>query len=267
MKSIYIDSLFLISLIIDYLLCLVTGRFCALTLRRRRYVLAALFGAVYSVCVFLPRMSFLALPVMELACAFFMGLIAFGCEARLLRCVGVFLAVSATFGGAVWTLTLHGEGLVLDPVLLVLLFFLCYGFLSLVSRMKNHKAAQGLCTVELRLNGRAVRFPGLRDTGNCLCDPYSGAPVLIAAPGALAALFGEYSALLELDGVELVSALESLPACPVRLRLISYSSIGGGGLLPVFRPDKVKLDGEERPGLVVGISPAAAGDGFQAIVP
>ena len=58
MKYIYIDSLFVLSIFTDYLLCLAAGRFCGLYLRRWRYLLAALFGAVYSVCVFLPGLSF-----------------------------------------------------------------------------------------------------------------------------------------------------------------------------------------------------------------
>jgi hypothetical protein len=60
---------------------------------------------------------------MELVSALIMGLIAFGGEKRLLRCVGVFLAVSASFGGAVWALTLHaGDMPRLDIRLLFALF-------------------------------------------------------------------------------------------------------------------------------------------------
>ena len=43
--------------------------------------------------------------------------------------------------------------------------------------------------------------------------------------------------------------------------------VGGEGLLPVFRPDEVRVNGKPRQGLVVGISAAASADGFDAIIP
>ena len=46
MKVIYADRFFLLNLLIDYLLCLLSARVCGLVLRRRRYLLAALIGAV-----------------------------------------------------------------------------------------------------------------------------------------------------------------------------------------------------------------------------
>ena len=46
MEVIYIDSLFFLNLGVDYLLCLASARICGLYLRRRRYVLAALLGAL-----------------------------------------------------------------------------------------------------------------------------------------------------------------------------------------------------------------------------
>ena len=102
MNVIYADSLFALSVFTDYLLCLVTARFCALRLRRLRYLLAAVFGGVYAVAVFLPGCAWLAHPLVELCAAGLMGLIAFGGEARLFRCIAAFLAVSASFGGMVW---------------------------------------------------------------------------------------------------------------------------------------------------------------------
>ena len=56
MEIVYIDSLFLLNFIIDYLLLLAVGKICALPLRRWRMLLGALWGAVYAVlAVLLPR--------------------------------------------------------------------------------------------------------------------------------------------------------------------------------------------------------------------
>lgn len=269
MNYIYIDSLFFLSLFTDYLLCLITGRFCGLYLKRLRYLMAALFGAAYSVCVFLPGLSFLALPVMELAAAGIMGLIAFGGEARLLRCVGVFLALSATFGGIIWALTLHaGQAPELDIKLLFISFGLCYAALGIFSRTKLKKAGRETLQVELMLSERRANFRALVDTGNCLTDPVSGAAVMIVSPGALLPLFPQHGEILAIrDAVELVEKSGRAADFPVKLRLLPYANIGGEGLLPIFRPDEVRVNGKVRQGLVVGISSSAAADGFDAIIP
>jgi len=269
MNYIYIDSLFLLSLFTDYLLCLITGRFCGLYLKRLRYLMAALFGAAYSVCVFLPGLSFLALPVMELVSAGIMGLIAFGGEARLLRCIGVFLALSCTFGGLIWTLSLHaGAAPGVNMRLLFVSFSLCYAALGLFSRTRLRKTGRETVRAELMLKGRRASFRALVDSGNCLSDPVSGAAVMIVSPRALLPLFPEHRELLELkDAVELVESSGKLPDFPAKLRLLPYSNIGGEGLLPVFRPDEVRVNGKLRQGLVAGISAAASADDFDAIIP
>ena len=269
MNYIYIDSLFLLSLFTDYLLCLITGRFCGLYLKRLRYLMAALFGAAYAVCVFLPGLSFLALPVMELVCAGIMGLIAFGGEERLGRCIGVFLALSCTFGGIIWALTLHaGAAPAIDLRLLFVLFSLCYAGLGLISRTKLRKSGRETAQVELMLKERRTAFRALVDSGNCLTDPVSGAAVMIVSPRALLPLFPEHRELLETkDAVELVERSGHTSDFPAKLRLIPYANIGGNGLLPIFRPDEIRVNGKPRQGLAVGISAAASADDFDAIIP
>lgn len=269
MNYIYIDSLFLLSLFTDYILCLITGRFCGLYLKRLRYLFAALFGAVYSVCVFLPGLSFLALPVMELVSAGIMGLIAFGTEARLGRCIGVFLALSCTFGGLVWALTLHaGNAPAVDLKLLFACFALCYTVLGLISRTKLKKSGRQTVRVELVLNERSTKFLALVDTGNCLTDPVSGAAVMIVSPRALLPIFPGDREILEIkDAVELLRRAGDSPNMRGRLRLLPYKNIGGEGLLPVFRADGVIVEGKTRQGLLTAISEAAAADGFDAIIP
>ena len=206
MKVLYADSLFALSLLTDYLLCLATGRLCALVLRRGRYFAAALLGAVYAVAVFLPGLAFLALPVMQLVFAGLMGLIAFGGEARLGRCLLVFLALSATFGGMVWAVCLRRGG-VLGPDLALLLavFLACYAVLSLLARGRRRREEARIVRAALSLGGRRTTFRVLLDTGNCLTDPVTGAAVLVVAPEALAPLVPEQAALLTLrDPVELI---------------------------------------------------------------
>jgi stage II sporulation protein GA (sporulation sigma-E factor processing peptidase) len=268
MKFIYADSLFALSLLTDYLLCLAAARFCSLRLRRGRYLLAALLGALYAVAVFLPGLGWLASTPVQLAAAGLMGLVAFGGEARLFRCTAAFLALSATFGGMVWAVVMRWGSFPLPSAPLLLGTFLgCYGLLSLLLRSRR-RAREGGRTLEaaLSLGSRRACFRVLRDSGNCLRDPLTGAEVMIVSPEALAPLLPERGELLHLtDPVALVERAADIPELRGRLRLIACDSVGGRGLLPLLRPDRAELDGRERPGLLIAISPSAKGDSFEGI--
>ena len=267
MNVIYADSLFALSLLTDYLLCLATARFCSLVLRRGRCLLAALFGAVYAVAVFLPGLGWLASVPVQLAAAGLMGLIAFGGEARLGRCMAAFLTLSATFGGMVWAVAMRwGSFPVPGAPALLGAFLLCYALLTLLSRARRRREGSRTADAALTLGeGRAV-FRVLRDTGNCLTDPVTGAEVMIVSPEALAPLLPEQAALWRIgDPVALLERASAVPALRGRLRLIACQSVGGRGLLPLLRPDRAEIDGREKPGLLAAVSNDARGDGFEGI--
>lgn len=260
MPIIYVDRYFLLNLLIDYLLCLLSARVCGLVLKRWRYALAALIGAAYAVLTLLPGLRFLGGAVGKLAAAGLMAAAAFGGEARALRCGAVFFCVSAAFGGALWALSLAGGYPVFDTRVLILSFALCYAGLELLFRSRARLPDRPRCEVRLRLGGRESRFMALVDTGNTLSDPATGAPVMLACAHALAPLF---------PGVDLAAdpvTLTALPRLVGRFRLIPYSSVGGRGLLPVFRPEHLAVGGEERRDLLVAVSPAAQGDGFEGLI-
>ena len=268
MNVIYADSLFALSVFTDYLLCLVTARFCALRLRRGRYLLAAVLGGVYAVAVFLPGCAWMAHPLVELCAAGFMGLIAFGGEARLFRCIAAFLAVSASFGGAAWAVALRqGSRPAPDLRLLIGVFLGSYALLTLLSHTRHRRAREHRTAVTLTLDGRQTDFAALEDSGNCLRDPLTGRVVLLASPKALRPLFPEKASLLEApDAVELVTRAGEDETLRGRFRLLSCGSVGGPALLAAFRPDAAAVDGKKRDDLLVAVSRAAAGDGFEGIV-
>jgi len=266
MNVIYADSLFLLSVFTDYLLCLVTARFCALRFRRGRYLAAAVFGGVYAVAVFLPGCAWMAHPVVELCAAGFMGLIAFGGETRLFRCLAAFLAVSASFGGMVWAVALRQGSLPAPDIgMLIGVFLGSYALLTLLSLTRRQRAREHRAAVTLTLAGRRSVFTALEDSGNCLRDPVSGDAVMLASPAALAPLFPEHAALLCLRPVELLERTAAEETLRGRFRLLRAGSVAGTTLLAAFRPDGATVDGRERR-LLVAVSGAAEGDGFQGIV-
>lgn len=85
MDVIYLDRLFGLNLLLDYCLMLASARVCGVVLRRGRYLLAALTGALYAAVMVLPGCGWLGSGAMKLALGAAMALIAFGGEAHWAR--------------------------------------------------------------------------------------------------------------------------------------------------------------------------------------
>ncbi len=269
MEIVYVDRFFMLNLLSDYLLCLVSARVCGLVLKRLRYLLAALLGALYAAAALLPGLRFLSSAPGVLLCALAMALIAFGAERRPLRCGGVFLAVSAAFGGAVWAVSLLSgapPGAVVSGRVLLLAFALCYAAVSLLFSRRLKLAERARVEVRLRVGARESRFMALLDSGNALADPVTGAPVMLVSPHALLAALPEAALFGGGDPVSELQRAARIPALAGRFRLIPYAAVGAAGLLPVFRPDGLTVDGREEKELLVAVSPSASGEGFEAIV-
>ena len=268
MEIVYADRLFGLNLIIDYFLLLCSARVCGVTFRRVRYALAAALGAAWAVGCVLPGLVFLSAAPMKLALGGAMALIAFGGETHLLRCFAVFLCVSAAFGGAVWGASMLAGGPLLSGGaylpgsgrVLALSFAACYAAVSLVFRRAAKRAERQVQTLTLRFQGRETSLRALRDTGNGLCDPVSGAPVLVAEARELLPLLpaGAGEALSAGDCAAALTRLAALPGCAGRFRLIPYSAVGvSGGLLIAFRPDSAALDGRPLPDVLAALSPTS----------
>ena len=114
MTVIYVDTLFLLNAVIDYLLILAAARLAGEPLRRGRFALGAALGGMYAVAIFLPGLGFLSHPLCRLASAALMMLVSYGGSRRLLRQGVLFIALTCAFGGGVVAIgLLGGTGLAL----------------------------------------------------------------------------------------------------------------------------------------------------------
>lgn len=191
-----------------------------------------------------------------------------------MRCTAVFLAVSAAFGGAVWALSMAG-GLSWDSRAylpfslraLTLAFALCYAGIELLFRAGAVMPDKPRVAVVLRFLGRESCFMALLDSGNDLNDPLTGASVILVSPHVLRPILGDKADIFsDPDPVEQIEVLGQIPELQGKFRLIPYSAVGVTGMLPVFRPEELTIDGGREKEILVAVSSSAAGDGFDAIV-
>lgn len=281
MTVVYADSVFLLNGAMDYVLFLVTARLAGIPLKRWRYLLAALLGALYAVVVFLPGFAFLGEFPVKMAVGVLLALAAFGGEEKLLRLVLLLFAVSCAMAGCVLALGLLAGSRVpvnngifytdVDAKVLLIAAAAAYLVLTVVFRAAaRHGVGGELIPVSVSIGGRIVKLTALHDSGNSLRDPAGGGAVLVIAPGSLdGALPGPVRKLLAPELLRYPANLleplrEAAPA--LRPRLLPYRAVGvPGGLLLTIRADWVEVCGQRYDGAPVALSPTALGTGYTAL--
>lgn len=234
--TVYVDVLLAVNYAVNLLLLLIAARLLGSAAGKKRLCLAALLGAAGALAIFLPSGGFLLQGLYKLGLTFAMTAAAFGLRPwqRLFRALLALMVSSFLFAGLMlaiqffWGGVLYQNGVVyFDVSALELVFWtaVAYGVLWLFERLfLGRTAEKKLCRVTVDLDGRQISFLALADTGNCLKEPFSGAPVIVcdgnlaerAAPGA------------------------------ERIRLVPCSTIAGGTVLEAFHPDSVRIVHGER---------------------
>lgn len=274
MTVIYVDTLFLLNALVDYLLLLCAARLAGEPLKRLRFALGAVLGGGYAVAIFLPGLGFLERPACRLAAAVLMVLAAFWGSRRLGRQVLIFFALSCAFAGGVLAISmLGGRGLSLnrgviysgmDLKIVLLSAAGCYAALSLLlQNAVRHTSFTGeLKAVRLELGERTVELTALTDTGNTLTDPVTGQGVMVAEGERLLPLFAAPQRPSVQELRDPAGALERLTGAGGHFRLLPYRAVGvDRGLLLAVRVDRAVVDGEDRGAMVVALSPTPVSDG------
>lgn len=280
---VYLDTLFLLNSVMDYLLLLCSARIAGEPLYRLRMAFGAVLGGAYAAATVLPGLEFLLHPLCKVCAAVLMVVVGLGKSGRLLRQTVIFFALACAFGGGVLAVSLlGGRGMSLgggviysgmDIKIVLLSAAGCYALFTLaLNRVGRHTAAAGeLLPVRLCLFDREITLIALVDTGNTLSDPVSGRPVMVAEADSVARLFpkGILPSAEELnDPARLVERLNS-GSWKGRFRLLPYRAVGVDcGLLLAVRMDRVQAGGADRGPMLVALSPTPVSDGgsYRALV-
>ena len=273
MTVVYLDEVFLLNFVVDYLLLLSAGRLAGEVLRRGRLALGAALGAAYAGAVFLPGLGFLVHPLCKVGAGVLTVLAGYGGSRRLLRVCLVFFTVSAAFGGGILALQLLGNrsltlanGVLSSPLDLKLVLLSaagCYGLITLLfQRAARHSPRRELAPAVVELGGRRAVLTALVDTGNTLTDPATGRPVLVAEGEKVKDLFPPGTAPSRAELYDPTGAMERLSGAGLRCRLLPYQAVGVEcALLLALRSDRVTVGGEDCGPLLVALSPTGLTDG------
>ncbi len=256
---VYADVLMALNGWVDYLLLEATSRLLHCPCRRLRMLAGTVLGAVGSLSVLLPSLPAFWMVFIKVALGAAMVGATFKWQGIWLyiKAATVFFVLSAVFAGVAMGVYFlwHPRGFYLlngtvyyevSPLIFVALTVLCYAAACLFDRVLRGRNAHGLTyRLLITVDGRTRSLTAFHDTGNHLSDAFSGRPVILIRQDAVAEL-------LPPDVWEAAKSVQVDPftdKIPPGWRLIPFHSVGGGGLLPAFCPDRlsvVRPDGRHR---------------------
>jgi stage II sporulation protein GA (sporulation sigma-E factor processing peptidase) len=298
MPVVYIDVVWLINLMLDGFILLVTVFLARRSIYWWRTIGASAIGASYALFLFFPVMSifltfffkFLFSVIMVWIAFKPKGLFDFG------KMLGLFYLASFLAGGAAYaannffnnvslqnglvllnggTVWLQKTTLALVVLAMPIVYLLGKSAWKRLARSKQRE--QNFWDVRVQVGTHSMSFTGLMDTGNALNDPLSRLPVMVAdwvlfqeaLPAAVASVLEKGMDIsFALGDIEMDDEWQS------RFRLVPYRGVGGSmGMLLAFRPECVELSGQEGDmhtcrRVLIGLNPKPlAGDGsYRAIL-
>lgn len=274
--TVYLDMVFGLNLVIDYLLLRGSAVLSGRPVKRLRLLAAALIGGGYAASVFLPHLGWMKNLAMRPVILVLMLLCAFGWRRGTAKQGALFLALAFAFGGLVLLVaTLFDTGLVLlhgaayYPVsfaALILIAGITYLLAALLfSRVAMHGGGE-IQSVCVQVGQAQTTLRVLRDTGNTLREPITGQRVLIAdwpvirslLPPAVSQTVQESWFSAPAEGMQRLGQL--LPGW--RFRLIPYRAVGvSSGMLLGVCAAAMPVGKKDRQDIVLAFSPTVISDG------
>ncbi len=270
--KIYVDLLFLLNLITDFLLLWMTAFFRRRQVRLWRLFTGAMVGTTYLLILFVEALAPLYSWYGKLGLSILMIIVTFGLSRfeLLFKDTLIFYMVSFLFGGGIFALSflLQGKESTLNGVLVfedafvlpqasfltlvigyVLMIFLSKMYFQAIEVAKRRD--KYILPLRLAFLDTVIETKGLLDTGNALHEPITRVPVIILQIDQLSALLP--ATLIEgikqgSDAFMNANWYEGIaPVWQSRIRIIPYRGVGKGNqMLLALTPDWLEIqDGDQ----------------------
>ena len=264
----YIDRLFFINAVVDYLLLLTTAQLMGLPLRRGRFIITSVIGGAYASAAMV--FPWLGRWWVKWAVGAAIALAAYWREADRWRATALYYLLSGAMAGVMLAVALRtgqeGSTLYFATVGWRTLLLSAAGFYGLLSLLFYQKAKHGggeLMEMTVDAFGHRCHIQVLRDNGNVLRNPVDGKPVLVAESEAVRTLLPEAAAHIIMGGGAPEDKMAALyDAGFTCFTLLPYHSIGcSEGLLLALKSDAIQTGNSRMPKALIALYHGRIGRG------
>lgn len=255
--TVYADILVLINTYVNFFVLLSSSALLRLRVPIWKMIIGALMGGFSALIILLPKQNELISCVIHLILALIIVLVSFGLSnwRMVLKRLAIFFATSFIFSGCVYCfwLAFKPDRLIINnsviyfdisAIELIIVSAVIYAIFMIVRLVCGGFNKNQRQTVKLELihNGRELTYTCLIDTGNMLRDCFTDMPIAVVD--------NSISRSLEID----FYAADEAAIRRNKIRFIPFDTVGNSGLMPIFKPDKVKVDGKVKNDVLIGVS-------------
>jgi stage II sporulation protein GA (sporulation sigma-E factor processing peptidase) len=233
--EIYLDVVLIENFIVDLFLLSITFNVIRVEVKNKKLLFSALIGAIYTMVMIFPKLSFFSLMPIQICVAYFMNFIIMGKErwVMAIKATGVFFLASVTLSGICFYLAelknsySFSNGFSINNFslksLIVALMIIYIIYFRAISYFRERLLISNFTfDVEIIIDDIKYVVKGFLDTGNELREPITNLPCIIIEER----LFCNYKFNED------------------KVYYINYSAIGFKGNLKGFKVDKVRIRGE-----------------------
>lgn len=203
-----------------------------------RLFLSACLGGIFSLIIYIDNIPIYLNIIIKISFLSVMVITAFKINSLkiFLKHFAAFSVSNFIFGGIMLAVnilflpetSLYNNGIIyfdIDILSLTIASIICYMVLNLINKhIKTKSPPKSIYPIKITYKSKTVEGKALFDSGNTLCDCFSGRPVIIA----------EKEFIKNLLRNEKTENAE-------KFRLIPFSTISGNGTLPSFMSDKAEV--------------------------
>ncbi len=247
-QTVYVDVLVIINVYINYGLLLLTCFFRKVPPERLKILFASLLGGVYSLII-LTDISDLLISLSRIPALLVMTSVAFGYKSRkeYMKSAFSFFGVNLIFAGTMFMLWFllcpdymyYNSGIVyfgIDAFTLVILTVSAYFLIRLISVLTKSKIPRSFSyTLKIYAFDKEFSCRGFYDSGNSLCDPFTGEGVTVVHIDVLKGAVSK-DVFTDFENTDI----------DVGIKLLPVKTLSGTKLLPSFRADRMQIKGLEK---------------------
>ena len=253
--EIYIDILICTNIFINYFVLLALSKIFNIDFKKYRLILASFLGGIYSFLIFLPDNLFFIGLILKFLASLSIILLAFKISSFLnfIKITASFYITNFIFAGIIlffWyfldTQNIFVKNSTvyfnLSPIFFIITTLISYLVIRILSFFTVPNGSRSeFCNLKIEQGDKIFNLKAKIDTGNNLKDPFSNKPVAVVEYKFIEEIIPKKVKEYFLGASFDTSGKNKEKLISLKFRAIPFNTILGSGVMPAFKPEKIKL--------------------------
>lgn len=220
--KIYIELVFIVNFLLDFIILYGTKKLLKLNKSNKRLLLASIIGSLSTIIIFL-KITNIILIILKILLSLILIIVSFG-KSNIIVNTFYFYLISIIVGGTIYLFDLNKNLYFNYLILIILSPIIIY---LLIKELNKHRLnINDKYLVEITISKKKYKLEGFIDTGNRLSSPIKKEPVILV----------------------------NLKINYNKVIYIPYKALNTEGIIPCIKPDKIMINNKQIKNYLVGLA-------------